>query len=352
MSPTPGEFMRAEIREQPTRWRQLLERQIPEWEAAWRLMRDARPELVAFVARGSSDHAAQYGQYLVPQLLGIPALSTAPSLHSLGDRSVRYPRAVQVALSQSGRSPDLLAAAAALGDSGVPLIAATNDPASELARAARVHLDLGVGAELSVAATKSYTAELLIVRTLMHGAVGRPVARLHAEIEAIADTASEVIADASGAAPALVEVVGDRERVLVVGRGPSMATAREGALKLMETCGVAASGWSAADAAHGPLGQVDSSTVLIALTGGESGRESVLDVAAAAAARGCRVVEIGVGAVRGAPGYRVPSLPPDLEDLLPVLEVIPLQALAAELALRRGRDPDRPPGLSKVTRTR
>ncbi len=346
----PGALTRAEIAEQPDRWTDLVTAQRDAWMVAAGLVLRARPELVAFVARGSSDNAALYGQYLVTTRLGIPALSALPSTHSLADRSMRYPRAVQVALSQSGGSPDLLATSRALRAAGVPMVAATNDPRSELARAADVHLSLNAGPELSVAATKSYTAELLAVHTLVQLAAEVPLADLEAELHALAAAGRSMVDDAVAAAPALLAALDGVERVLVVGRGLSTATAKEGALKLMETSGVAASGWSAADAAHGPLGQVGPGSAVIALTAGELGRESVVSVAHAARARGARIIEIGPQVLDPDAGIPVPTAPSP--ELVPVLEVIPLQALAVELALAHGRDPDAPVGLSKVTLTR
>ncbi|GAA1059144.1 SIS domain-containing protein [Agromyces bracchium] len=346
----PGALMRAEIAEQPARWRELIPSQRPAWQAAVDAFRAAAPELVAFVARGSSDHAAVYGQYLVQQVLGRPALLTTPSLHSVLGATPEYPAGVQVAISQSGRSPDLVATAVALRGAGLPLVSITNDVASGLARLADVHLDLAAGPERSVAATKSYTAELLAVHTLVRAVAGEGLAGLAHEIDGLATRAERVLVRLASELPPIAEEFAAVDRVMLVGRAYSMATAKEGALKLMETSGIAASGWSAADAAHGPLGQVDDGTLVIALTGTAAGRESVVEFAAAAMARGARILEIGPAAVADSTSIDTAAGVPD--ELVPMLEVLPLQVLAAELSSRRGMDPDRPAGLSKVTMTR
>ncbi|GLI26396.1 glutamine-fructose-6-phosphate transaminase [Agromyces rhizosphaerae] len=350
-APLGGALMRAEIDEQPERWAGLIPSQRDAWERAVALVREARPELFAFVARGSSDHAAIYGQYLVQNVLGIPAMLTTPSTHSVFGTTQAYPRGVQLALSQSGRSPDLIATAAALREAGLPLVAATNDAASGLADAADLHLDLAAGPERSVAATKSYTAELLAVRTLARAVAGASLDALAAETADAARAARALLDRLPSFVGSIVADVLDVQRIVLVGRGYSMATAKEGALKLMETSGVAASGWSAADATHGPLGQVDAGTLVVALTASPGGRESVGDFSEAALARGARVLEIGPGTVAGAT-WSLDAASAAHPELVPMLEILPLQLLAADLSVRRGLDPDRPLGLSKVTLTR
>lgn len=346
----PGALMRAEIGEQPARWVELVSSQRDAWARAIRLVRDARPEMLAFVARGSSDHAAIFGQYLVHSVLRIPAMLTTPSTHTVFDTAPVFPRGLQLALSQSGMSPDLVATARDLRGAGLPLVAMTNDSASDLARLADAAIHLAAGPERSVAATKSYTAELLAVRTLVHGAAGADLDQLDADLASAAAAAEQVLSRATDfVAESLAQLV-EFDRVVLVGRGLSMSSAKEGALKLMETSGVAASGWSAADATHGPLGQVNAETLVVAFTASPAGRDSVVDFAAAAQARGASVLEIGAAATVD-PRWSF-SISTDLpDDLLPALEILPIQVLAAETSIARGMDPDRPAGLRKVTLT-
>lgn len=342
----PGHLMRTEIAEQPRRWRGLLDAQRPAIDAAASLIGEDRPELLVFVARGSSDHAAMYGQYLVHNVLGIPAMLATPATVTAFDSRLRYPKAVAIAVSQSGESPDLLSTVASIADAGVPVVAVTNNDASSLAGLGRVHIALSAGAELSVAATKTYTAELLAVALIVLRASGVDWTELEQRVESIAELGQHAI---GAPIDGLVEALAGVERVLVAGRGYSMASAKEGALKLMETNAIAASGWSAADATHGPLGQVVPGTAVVVLTTDRAGRESVVDLARAASDLGGDVIEVGGAAVEQA-RTRFPLSVTDAA-LAPLVEIIPLQRMALELALRRDLDPDAPAGLRKVTKT-
>lgn len=349
MTSAPGALMRAEIAEQPQRWRDLLRHGHDALDAAAALLRDARPELVVFAARGSSDHAAQYGQYLVHQRLGVPAMLATPSSITQSAAHLTYPRSVMVAVSQSGQSPDLIATVTDARSGGVPVIAVTNDPSSALAGLADVHVDLGAGPERSVAATKTYTGEVLALRQVVMGASDGP----ELDVDGLGEAATAVLAAVEGQAAAAAAALDAADRVLVVGRGLSMGSAKEGALKLMETCALAASGWSAADATHGPLGQVVDGATVLAMTAGSRSRDAVLDFARAAEAQGAQVITVlddasADGFANAWAGGAVPR--PD-DDLVPLLEILPVQRVALELALRRGLDPDRPRGLRKVTLT-
>jgi glucosamine--fructose-6-phosphate aminotransferase (isomerizing) len=346
-----GAHMATEIVEQPERWRDLLRAGRGALESAAQLIRDADPALIVFAARGSSDHAALYAQYLTHNLLGIPALLATPSTVTAFGSELHYPATVMLAVSQSGESPDILETVRAAKRAGVPVVAFTNSDTNSLAALADVHVPLSAGPELSVAATKTYTAELLALHLVIRLAAGDEWAVLEQRVMTAADVATALIAAST---PRLAGTLEDVDRVLVVGRGYSMSTAKEGALKLMETNAIAASGWSAADATHGPLGQVVPGTPVIVLTGSPDGRESVEAFAQAARDLGGRV--IAVGDPVGGPAEHVPLLGlqgADLDPaLLPLIEVIPLQQLALDLARRRGMDPDQPIGLAKVTKTR
>lgn len=348
-----GAHMAAEILEQPDRWRDLLSRGHAALEAAARLIRDADPSLIVFAARGSSDHAAMYAQYLTHNLLGVPALLATPSTVTAFGSKLRYPASVMIAVSQSGESPDLLETVRAARQAGVPVVAFTNSDASSLAAASDVHVPLSAGAELSVAATKTYTAELLALHLVIRLAAGEEWATLERQVMVAASVATSVITGMAATTARLAETLEAADRALVVGRGYSMSTAKEGALKLMETSAIAASGWSAADATHGPLGQVIPGTPVIVLTASPDGRESVEAFAGAARDLGGRVIAVGF-ATGGAEHLALPGLQEEELDsaLLPLIEVLPLQQLALDLAVRRGMDPDRPLGLAKVTKTR
>ena len=275
----PGRNMRSEIAEQPDRWGILLDSQRDALLAAARLVTDGRVTSVVLVGRGSSDHAATYGQYLVEMVLGRPAGLATPSVTSLIGRDLFDSSTLVVAVSQSGSSPDLVATVASARRSGSPTLSITNDPASELARAADVHIDVCAGPELSVAATKSYTAELVALHAWVRLAAGETYDDVRGDVALGAAAARVVVERSVDVAGAAAAALVDADRVLVIGRGYSLATAKEAALKLIETCALAASGWSAADAKHGPLGQVVTGTPVFLLATAEFGRDSVLVVA-------------------------------------------------------------------------
>jgi glucosamine--fructose-6-phosphate aminotransferase (isomerizing) len=345
-----GALMAAEIAEQPARWLDLLNDRRHEIERAAAVISTADPQLLVMIARGSSDHAAQYGQYLAQAILGVPVQLATPATTTAHEATLRYPRAAAIAVSQSGESPDLIATVKATQTAGVPVVALTNRASSTLATLADVTIDLTAGVERSVAATKTYSAEILALWLLLSTASGRPWVELVDAVERAAEVAAEMLAE-----PLPVDLVArlaEADRVLAVGRGFSMSTAKETALKLMETCALPASGWSAADATHGPLGQVVAGTPVIAFTASPAGRASVLAFVDAARELGGAIAIIGDGPTRSelvSPALsRETGLAP---ELLPLVEIIPAQRLALAVSLARHRDPDRPPGLRKQTST-
>ncbi|MHA7271702.1 SIS domain-containing protein [Arthrobacter sp. HLT1-20] len=338
-----GAHMRAEIAEQPARWLDLLDHEQPSLMAAAELIRGVDPQLLVFAARGSSDHAAMYGQYLAHNVLRIPAMLSTPSTVTAFGTRLKYPTSIMIAVSQSGESPDLLETAYAAKHSGVLVLALTNNEGSTLAGLADLHVCLMAGTEISVAATKTYTAELLALFMVLTLAAGGSWAEARGKAEAATEAAARVIDETNTSSGILAEALADAGRVLVVGRGYSMSTAKEGALKLMETNAIAASGWSAADATHGPLGQVVPGTPVIALTASPGGRESVQAFVEASRKLGGMAVELGLPRGTGPQGID--------PALIPLVEIIPLQQLALNLALGRGINPDRPAGLKKVTKT-
>lgn len=348
-----GAHMGAEIAEQPARWLDLLDHEQPALVEAADLIRRVNPQLLVFAARGSSDHAAMYGQYLAHNMLGIPALLSTPSTVTAFGTELRYPTSVMIAVSQSGESPDLLDTVRAAKRAGVPVIALTNNEGSTLSGLGDVHIRLMAGPELSVAATKTYTAELLALYMVLTLAAGSSWEESRRQAEAAAEAACRVIERIASSGGPLADALADADRVLVVGRGYSMATAKEGALKLMETNSIAASGWSAADATHGPLGQVVPGTPVIVLTASPGGRESVQAFAEAARALGGRTIIIGPLEANASECFELPDVGDSGLDpaLIPLMEIIPLQHMALCLALRRGIDPDHPAGLKKVTKT-
>jgi glucosamine--fructose-6-phosphate aminotransferase (isomerizing) len=327
-----------------------------------RLRSAMRPDTIdgiVLVARGSSDNAARYAQYLWSIRTGIPVALATPSLHTVYRTGVDLRRRAVVAVSQSGTSPDVVEVLRAARDQGAPALAITNDPASPLADAATEVLDLGAGTEQSVAATKTYTTSLLALAMLgaaLSGAGTRDddeaaLARLpEAMTAAVRDTVG--IDEAAG----LVEAAW---RGVVVGRGLNMSTAFETALKLTELTGSLVVPFSPADLLHGPVGAVTADVPVVLVAPDEPASASVLEIAPKAAERGAPVVVIGPrSAAETVRGAGVPAVAVELaagasiaDWLTPLVSVIPGQLLARAVAERRGVDVDRPGGLTKVTLT-
>lgn len=351
-----------EIRSQPAVVAHLLDTQLPAIEAVAAALPPFRYVLIA--ARGSSDHAALYAKYALGALAGYPVALAAPSLTTLYAASLRLEGALVVGISQSGQSPDIVAVVAEGRRQDCPTLAITNDPSSPLAEAADAVIELAAGPERSVAATKTYTTELVALAAFAACYSGE--ARL-AHLDALR-TLPEALAAAITAAFAVVPRDGDAlrtlERVLVIGRGYNFATASEIALKLKElTYGMAAA-YSAADFRHGPIATVEAGpeapAALLVMPSGRAYND-LLALAGELRARGVELAVISdepealglarlplplsQGGASGAAGGRLP------EWLSPVTAVVPGQVLALRLAEAKGLAPDTPRGLHKVTRT-
>jgi glutamine---fructose-6-phosphate transaminase (isomerizing) len=335
----PGELMAAEIAEQPAVLAQLLAVQA-EFAAAAARVAAAKPRFVLIAARGTSDHAGLYAKYLAEVQMQLPAGLVSPSALTVYGARPDMSDVLFVAVSQSGRSPDLVDSLSVARARGALTLAVTNAIDSPLAQAAEVAVDVRAGAERAVAATKSYTAELLSLYLLFAGE--------HAaqEAEGLPEAAAQTLALTPDDR---LEQIAARfqyaERLVLTARGYSYATAREGALKLMETSYLSAMAFSGADLLHGPLAMIDRSVPVIAVTSSGRGGAAMEPVLERLAELEAHVLRVGVP--DGLP-LATEGLP---EQLHPILEILPLQRLAWRLALDRGVDPDRPRGLSKVTQT-
>jgi glutamine---fructose-6-phosphate transaminase (isomerizing) len=344
-----GRLVLAEIAEQPV----VAERLVTaagssdgELQRVARAVREAAPRMVLLTARGTSDHAALYAKYLVEVQLGLPAGLTSTSTLTVYGARPDLRGVLWVSVSQSGGSPDLVESTAAARRAGALTLAVTNNAASPLAQAAELHLDVLAGPELAVAATKSYTAQLLTLWLLVQawrGASLQPAAALP-ELLATAVATDDV--DAVAARYRFVD------RLVLTGRGFSYPTAREAALKLMETSYLSAMAFSAADLMHGPLAMVDADRPVVVVVPEGPGGQALVPVLDALRDRGADVCAVAPGGLAPHATVRL-ALPSGMpEDLAPVVQIVPLQRLAAHMALARGLDPDSPRGLRKVTETR
>ena len=335
----PGELMAAEVAEQPAVLAQILAARA-EFAGVAEQIAASRPRFVLIAARGTSDHAGLYAKYLAEVRMQLPAGLVSPSALTVYGARPDMHDVLFLAVSQSGRSPDLVDSLSAARERGALTVAVTNAVDSPLAQAAELSVDVHAGSERAVAATKSYTAELLALYLLLAG--GRAAEAAARLPEAAARTLALTPDDRLAAVAAPLQYA---ERLVLTARGYSYATAREAALKLMETSYMSAMAFSAADLLHGPLAMIDSLVPVIAVTSGGRGGEAMAPVLERLGGLGAHVLRVGVDHGLPIAGDGV------AEELLPVLEILPLQRLAWRVALDRGFDPDRPRGLSKVTQT-
>jgi glutamine---fructose-6-phosphate transaminase (isomerizing) len=301
------------------------------------------PAGIVIVARGSSDHAGIFGRYLLEAATGLPVALAAPSLQNLYGVRPQVEGWLAVAISQSGRTPEIATVLERFSDAGARAVAVTNDPDSPLARAASVHVSLDAGEELAVPATKTFTAQLAAM-ALVAEALGR-VPFGAADWERLPGTVEEVLGDASAAERVAAHLEGVDE-LACVGRGYLMCVALEAALKLREAAGVRAEGWSAADFRHGPLTVVGPGLPTLAVSAAGPAAADVAELAEQLSGGGAPVLSMSDDASASLP---FPAGLP--EPLAAIPATVRAQQLALALAQRRGVDPDRPPGLAKVTRT-
>jgi glutamine---fructose-6-phosphate transaminase (isomerizing) len=305
-------------------------------------LRHYAPRAVVTCARGSSDHAATYARYLIETRTGLLASSAAPSVSSLYAAKADLRSVLFVAISQSGASPDLLAAARAAKAAGALVVALVNAEDSPLARVASHAIGLRVGTESSVAATKSYIASLSAIVQLV-GCWTRDDGLLDA-LDGVPDLLERAWQLDWNAA---IEPLRDAGSLFVVGRGLGLGIAQEAALKLKEACGLHAEAFSAAELRHGPVALVGRGFPVLAFAQADETRPDVEALARDLAGVGARVMLAG-SEVPGALALPAMRAHPAIE---PLLLIQSFYRFADALALARGRDPDRPPHLRKVTET-
>ena len=341
--------LRSELAEQPTVVRRLL-------AAAWPEARDlgrrlARTEHLTIAARGSSDNAATYGKYLFEALAGVVTALAAPSLVTRYRSAPQFARGGVIGISQSGAAPDVAAVLAEARQSGAVTLAITNRAGSPLARAAERTFLLRAGPERAVAATKTYTATcvaLALIATTLAEARERSALSL-AGLEEAMDEAVGLERETARLARAL----GRARQIVVLGRGFEFASALECALKIKELARVWAEPYSSADFLHGPIAVVGRATpvVLFAARGATSSEaRATLGRLRRRKARVYAVTNDPALAARADGAVLLER--PLSEALTPITFAVAAQLLAIDLARSHGLDPDRPAGLSKVTRTR
>ena len=320
----------------------LLTREKPVLDALRRRFGHNLPPVVTTAARGSSDQAASFFKYLMELGSGVPVASIGPSVASVYGRPLRLAGALHVTVSQSGESPDLIALQKAAKAGGAFTLAVVNAPQSPIARAADLVLDLGAGPERSVAATKSFIASAAALAAAVAALTGDDtLARGLDTLPAALDAAPDAPADA-------VRTLADAAHVYCVGRGPSLAIASEAALKFKEVAAVHAEPFSLAEVMHGPLALVGRGFPVIGFVPDDAGTRHAHDALSRLDSIGADLLTFSNAALPGTP-VKLPQTGAPALDVL--VGILPLYRLVHAVALARGRDPEAPPHLAKVTRT-
>jgi glutamine---fructose-6-phosphate transaminase (isomerizing) len=347
----PGANFLAEIRSQPVALRALLEH-LPTYARVARAARSRGATTVRMVGHGSSDNAASYGVYAFGLLPRWTALRDSITLTAYYEARLDMTGSTVIGLSQSGRTPDVIDYVSRARKLGAHTVALTNDVGSELAGEAEEVLPLAAGTERAVAATKTYLNQVAALGLFAACAAGEG-RRFAEEIRATADLLEDVIPSLEAQVRTMALPFASVGRMFVIGRGTEFATAREIALKLLETCRIAAEPLTATALAHGPVAALDPLFPVWTIASGDETLSAVVEAAERVRAAGGALVASGTAA-EALPGaaYVLPVPKPPSPLLSPLLSAVPGQLFASALARARGLDPDRPVGLTKVTLAR
>jgi glutamine---fructose-6-phosphate transaminase (isomerizing) len=339
--------MMSELREGPEVVEGLLGSAVGQIDAVAKAIRSRNIDLAVIAARGTSDHAAIYAQYILGARNGLLVAPAAPSLISLYGAPPHLRQAVVLGISQSGRSPDVVSVIVESRRQGAMTVAITNDRASELALAAEYLIELDAGAERAVAATKTYLAEIAVVAMLSAALADDATSRR--ELDALPAT-MRVALDLEDRVAPLAKSWAAESRCAVLARGFHYATAREWALKLKELAYVLADPYSAADFQHGPIALVARGYPVLAIATAGPALEGMTELLDRLRGAGARLLVLSDTPSLGDAGDFVP-LPSAPEWLSPLVAILPAQLFAYHLARARGLDTENPRNISKVTLT-
>jgi len=307
------------------------------------LARDTNPAFVTTIARGSSDHACNYGAYVIMSQLGVPVLSLPPSIETLYHAPLRMQNSLAIGLSQSGKSPDIVATLEACAKAGAKTVAFVNVEDSPMAKLADTFFPLHAGPELSVAATKTFIASLsALARFVGHWSQNQTLLQGLESLPGVLENAQKADLDP------IVEFFRNRDRALVLGRGPSFSVALEAALKFKETCSLQTEAFSGAEVRHGPKALINTGYPILVFAPRGPVQNDLLATAKEMRESGASVFLITTADAEDANLV----LPKAGDPLLDPLVMIQIFHLAVErLAQARGMNPDEPPHLNKVTLT-
>lgn len=336
--------------EQPAVLRRLIESPPPSLQEVAARLRRAPPRAVVLAARGSSDHAAVYGRYLFEVHNRALTSLAAPAAFTVYGSGPELRDALVIGVSQSGRGEDVRRVVEEARAHGAMTVAIVNDPRSPLAQAAQYVFDCGAGPELAVPATKTVTAQMLLLAQL--SAAWRGGDPDPASLEELPDAVAQALS-LRDEAQSLAAHLGHVEDVFALGRGFAYPVALEVALKLKEMAQVHAAAWSSADFRHGPIALVSPRNRVLALDAGGLSTDHALDSAREVERRGGEAYLLRAGRFERFRDSPALALRCDLAEHHAAIALLVLgQLLALEVAKARGVDPSNPPGLKKVTSTR
>ncbi|MCU0475755.1 MAG: SIS domain-containing protein [Anaerolineae bacterium] len=344
---TQNTHLHREIHEQPDKVGSLIESQLEAARTVAKAIRKFKPQFVMIAARGTSDNAARYAQYLFGIQLGMPVALALPSVHTLYESAPRLGKALVIGISQSGASEDIRRVVADARAQGALTLAITNTSGSVLNQAAEHHIDLGAGPEVAVAATKTYTTELAAVALLAAAYQNKGLR----ELRRLPAWMTQTLKRNAGIAD-WAERYRYAQSLAVIGRGYNYCTAYEVSLKIKELCSMTSQEYSEADFRHGPIAVVQRNFPVLMVAPQGAPLPHLLDLMDKLHAKQAEVLAISNDPSALAKADKPMPLPTDLPEWLsPLCAVLPGQVLALHMARQKGLDVDKPDGLTKVTIT-
>jgi len=305
-------------------------------------LQQMEPAVVVTCARGSSAHAAAFAKHAIERYLGIPVAPAAPSIATVYHRALKLRGQLFLCISQSGRSDDLIMQSRFAREAGALTVALVNAENSPLAQECEFVLPLCAGPELSIAATKSFVTTLSAVLRIVAEWSGNDTMRL-----ALKHLPERLSAATALDWSACMETFADASSLMTIGRGSTLAIAREAALKLKETCNLHAEGYSSAEFQHGPMALVTQDYPILMFVPGDEAAEPLLEFAQALAAKNAALFTVS----NDPPGL-LPSVPAEQPETDAICMIQSFYVAAVKLAKMRGINPDNPRHLQKITRTR
>ncbi len=339
-----GAIMEKEISETPSVYQRLLADQS-QFDRLENLISERKIHTILILARGTSDNAAFFLKYLIETKLGLPVGLTSPSAVSVYGATLKVAGTMVIAISQSGQSPDLVQFAKAAKEGGATLLTMVNAPDSPLEKISDFAIELRAGEETAVAATKSYSAQLLSSLLLVSRWEQKEAATSELENEA-----TRVLGEFEKI-ESIATRIDLKKPIVILGRGFSFPNAKEAALKLQETCKVPVQSWSIADYLHGPISALTADTQVIILAPAHMPQEPLQEAVTKIRPITNQIIWLGMGGLVTDKDVVIPGSQCKDATTSSIVDAVTLQLLTLALSRQAGLDPDSPAGLSKVTLT-